>query len=144
MRRRQWLLLGLACFGRAESRDSVRGHLVNTPGKPPAIRTASGQVIELSGDRETVAVLRDERIKDDDFEAIGTRRSDGSFEINPIHLRALFVYRGGKRLVITYWCAVCSIRSFSPGRCVCCQEETELDPRDPSLKDTDFTAERSR
>jgi hypothetical protein len=59
--------------------------------------------------------------------------------VDPIHLKAMFVYRGGRRLVVTYWCAICSIRTFTPGTCVCCQEETDLDPRDPALKDSDAT-----
>jgi hypothetical protein len=33
--------------------------------------------------------------------------------------------------VITYWCDVCSIRTYTPGKCWCCQQETTLDLRDP-------------
>jgi hypothetical protein len=33
--------------------------------------------------------------------------------------------------MITYWCDVCSIRAYTPGPCVCCQQETTLDLRDP-------------
>lgn len=138
MRRRDCLLLPLAAASAAaQGKDTVRGRLIQDESRPPAIRSADGSVVRLHGDRETIGVLRDGRLADDDFEAVGSRRNDGGFDVDPIHLRALFVHRNGKRLVITYWCAVCSIRTFTPGRCVCCQEETSLDPRDPALKDTD-------
>ena len=33
--------------------------------------------------------------------------------------------------MVTYWCEVCAIRSYTPGLCVCCRDETTLDLRDP-------------
>jgi hypothetical protein len=141
MRRRHWLLLFPLSLPllRAQGQDRLRGRLIQDDTRPPALRLPDGSETVLHGDRDTVGVLRDERLKNEDFEAAGTRRPDGSFDIDPIHLKAMFVHRGGRRLVVTYWCTICSIRTFTPGKCVCCQEETDFDPRDPNLKDTDPT-----
>jgi hypothetical protein len=132
--RRQWLLLpAAALLLRAEEKQSVRGKLRQAPDLPPAIAAKDGRVVELEADGPTTAVLRDARLKDEDFEAVGRFRTPARFVVDPIHERALFVWRGGKRLVVTYWCDVCSIRAWSPGRCQCCQEEMRVDLRDPSL-----------
>jgi hypothetical protein len=136
MTRRVFLhLCALAAL--AQKRESVRGRLIQEEGKPPRIRAADGMVIELEGDAATVAVLFDQRLKTEDFEALGEFKGPDRFAVLPIHERALFVWRMGRKLVITYWCEVCAIRSYSPGPCQCCQEWTALDPRDPALKDTD-------
>ncbi len=114
----------------------VRGRLRQAADQPPAIITGGGTVVLLEGDDLTVAVLRDARLKDMDFEAEGSQ-AGAKFMINPIHEKALFVWKNGKRLAVTYWCAVCAIRSYSPGKCQCCQDEMALDLRDPNLKETD-------
>ena len=90
-------------------------------------------MVELEADGPSTAVLRDARLKEEDFEVVGRFRTPSLLVVDPIHERALFVWRGGKRLVVTYWCDVCSIRAWSPGRCQCCQEEMRVDLRDPSL-----------
>ncbi len=86
-----------------------------------------GKRVNLSGDEQTTGVLSDPRLKDVDFEAIGNFDSNGTFIIQPIHKRAMYVHKDGKRLFVTYWCDVCSIRTYTPGRCWCCQDETVLD-----------------
>jgi hypothetical protein len=48
--------------------------------------------------------------------------------------RAVLVRQGGRLKYVTYWCEVCSIRSYAPGPCWCCQRETTLDLRDPDEK----------
>jgi hypothetical protein len=144
IRRRALVLLSAAAASLARAADEVahvRGRLFQNPSQPPAIDTADGRHVVCEGDEETIAVLRDERLKDSDFEAVGRFVTSNRLQILPIHERALFVYRGGKKLVVTYWCPVCSIRTYSPGKCVCCQKETEFDPRDPKLSDDDPTPE---
>lgn len=132
--RRHWILLpAAALLLRAEERRSVRGRLRQDGAQPPAILTKEGRVVELEADAPSTAVLRDARLKDEDFEAVGRFRAPSRFVVDPIHERALFVWRNGKRLVVTYWCDVCSIRAWSPGRCQCCQEEMRVDLRDPAL-----------
>lgn len=72
----------------------------------------------------------DKRLAGVDFEVKGAYTTPNRFRIDPIHTKAMFVHKGGKRLYITYWCDVCSIRSYAPGKCWCCQEDTELDLRE--------------
>lgn len=83
--------------------------------------------VELTGDDPTLAVLADGRLNGADFEASGETAAPDKMKLGPIHTRSMYVWKEGKRLMISYWCAVCSIRTFSPGVCMCCQDETELD-----------------
>lgn len=110
----------------------VRGRL--SGGDPVTLKPAEGQVVTLEADKPSQAVLHDERVIREEFLAVGQFEAPGRFRIDPIHKKAMFVVRGGKPLVITYWCEVCAIRTYSPGPCQCCQEETQLDPRDPALE----------
>lgn len=110
--------------------QSVRGKLTQKPGEPSALALASGKLLRLEGDAQTAGVLGDPRLKDADFEVNGTYKADGTFQIEPIHKRAIFVHKDGKRLYVTYWCAVCAIRTYTPGQCWCCQDETALDLRE--------------
>ncbi len=125
MRRRSllgWGWLPLLVRGAAE--ETVRGRL-----EPPAVVTADGRRVTLEGDLDSMKVVRDPRVAKEDFEAAGEFLAPDRFRILPIHLRGLFVWRAGKRLEVSYWCDICSIRTYSPGQCVCCQEETQFDPR---------------
>lgn len=117
---------------RAETRAALRGRLL--AGEPPRLRTPDGREWTLQADEESLAVLRDERVRSETFEARGVVLPPSGLRIDPIHKKAMFVVRGGKPLVITYWCEVCAIRTYSPGKCQCCQDETALDPRDPALE----------
>jgi hypothetical protein len=115
----------------SDGSTAVRGKLALDDQGRPVLRLTDGRVMTANGDEETTLVLHDKRLVGTDFEAIGTVKPDGSLEVNPIHLAALWVYKDGKRLRVTYWCDVCAIRTYSPGLCWCCREETELDLRDP-------------
>jgi hypothetical protein len=109
----------------AEPAASVRGRL--EPGKTPVLETGQGKRIRLLGDKPTIHVLHDERLKGADFEVVGRFKAPDEFQIDPIHKRAMFVHKAGQKLMISYWCDVCSIRTYEPGICMCCQEETALD-----------------
>jgi len=85
----------------------------------------------LDGDEPTRQVLGDRRLNGFEVEAKGRFTAPDRFLIDPIHTRGLLVRQGGKLRMITYWCDTCSIRSYTPGPCVCCQRETTLDLRDP-------------
>lgn len=111
---------------------SIRGKLVSGPGGKPALELNGQKLVSLEGDQQTVSVLKDERLAGVDLEAIGHFNSPDRFEVDPIHTRALFVHKDGKKLYITYWCDVCYIRTYAPGICVCCQKYTDLDLRDSS------------
>jgi hypothetical protein len=110
--------------------NSARGVLV----KGPALKTSDGKLIHPTGDSATEGVLNDQRLLGMDMELLGHFESPDRFAVNPIHTRSIFVYKNGKRLVVTYWCDVCALRFYTPGKCWCCQQETELDLRDPDEK----------
>jgi hypothetical protein len=122
----------VAPLGAAEPASSVlRGTLI----EGPALRLPDGSTVRLSADEPTILVLKDKRLAKSDFEAFGERVSASEFRINPIHTRNLFTYQNGQRMMITYWCDVCYIRTYSPGICWCCQDDTRLDLIDPATVD---------
>ena len=125
---------GLSWFSRtlwaAAPGVSVRGKLTRSADGKPALEAKPRKLIYLEGDADTLGVLNDKRISGTDFEALGHFQSADHFEIDGIHERAMFVYKNGKRLLITYWCDVCYIRTYTPGVCVCCQKYTDLDLRE--------------
>jgi len=107
--------------------ETVRGRLRQPKGKEPALETADGGTVRLEGDEATQAVLKDKRLAGAEVAFEGHFKEPGLFAIDPIHKRALFLYKDGRRLMITYYCDVCAIRFYRPGICWCCQEETRLD-----------------
>lgn len=102
---------------------SLRGKL--KAGSPPTIQSSI-----LSGDDDTKGVLSDSRLDGTDFEVEGHFIDPTHFDVDKIHTRSLFVHKGGKRLMVTYWCDVCYIRTYTPGKCWCCQKDTDLDLRE--------------
>lgn len=129
MERRVLLATVFAGLSQAQrAQPSVRGQLVAGP--PPAIVTTDGRSIRIDGDNDVRGVVRDVRMLGSDFEVEGRFLDAETFEAAPIHNRPLFVHKNGKRLYVTYWCDVCAIRTYTPGICWCCQENTELDLRE--------------
>ena len=109
---------------------SIRGKMTRSPDNLPALEMPNHKLVSLSGDGPTSGVLNDKRLLGADFEAIGHYNSPDHFEVDPIHERAMFVHKDDKRLLITYWCDVCYIRTYTPGVCWCCQKYTDLDLRE--------------
>jgi hypothetical protein len=104
----------------------LRGQQVKTlRGKLSGAAELGG--VKLEGDESTMGVLHDPRLRGMEIAVIGEQISPDAFRIRPIHERALFVHKDGKRLFVTYWCEVCAIRTYTPGKCVCCQDDTALD-----------------
>ena len=83
MERRSFLMIfpvSAALLGAAE--NIARGKLTKSPTGDPALQESNGQFILLSGDRDTVGVLKDERLADADFEVVGqTSRPEDSRSI---------------------------------------------------------------
>jgi hypothetical protein len=125
-----WCGMAAACLAQSKP-DTIQGTLVQTAGKPPALATADHRLISLDGDDATKGVLNDKRLAGFHLEAKGHFTAPEQFLVDPIHTKALFVHKDGHVKVITYWCDVCSIRTYTPGPCWCCQKETTLDLRDP-------------
>lgn len=112
--------------------QTLTGTLVQHGDAPVVLQTADGAQVKLSGDEGTEKVLHDPRLDKVTLEAHGQLKAPGEFAVGPLYQKNLFVVKDGKRLRITYWCDVCSIRTYSPGVCVCCQKWTDLDLRDPN------------
>jgi hypothetical protein len=134
MHRRALLLLipmAPVCFA-AGGTSPLRGKLTQQPGKPPAIETEGHQLVLLTGDKPTEAILKDKRLAGMEFEVMGHFSSQAEYAVDPIEKRALLVHKDNKIYRVTYYCDVCSIRTYFPGPCMCCQEETRLDLIDPN------------
>ena len=110
----------------AQTPRTLRGRLVQEAGAPK-LSLRDGPPVLLEGDAQTMAVLKDERLAGAELEVVGEYAGPNRFLIQPIHTRAMFVHRDGRKLMISYWCELCSIRTYSPGKCMCCQDETALD-----------------
>ena len=132
MERRRFLLLFAAVPVVLPAQQRVlRGKLTTAGTGVPALQATDGQVTILDGDSDTLGVLKDARLAGSDFEVIGQVSEPGKFKIAPIHTRALFTYKNNHRWMVTYWCEVCAIRTYTPGICWCCREETALDLMEP-------------
>ena len=113
--------------GLAESIELLRGRVEagadGDPQKDTSLTfvTSDGKRIPVAGDRFSTGQLLDPRLSEREWELGGKFHPDGHFEI-----LKLFTIRQGKRNRVTYWCEICYIRSHEPGRCMCCQAETEL------------------
>lgn len=108
------------------------GEGVNLEGtlRVPAVLESAEGKMRLEGDKQTTAVLGDKRLDGMRVRLTGERLGGDGFRVGPIHTRALRVVQGAKLLFVTYWCEVCSIRTYAPGPCMCCQDETALDLRE--------------
>ena len=123
---------GFAATGQA-AKESVKGKLVQHQDAPAVVMTDDGKTVTLAGgDDDTQKVLHDPRLSGMQLEAIGHFTAPNQFAVEPMFEKNLFVLKDGKRLHVTYWCDICSIRTFAPGVCVCCQKWTDLDLRDPN------------
>jgi hypothetical protein len=115
------------CAG-AQPPASLRGTLVQHEGKPPAIETSGHKPIPVDGEPETLAVLNDARLAGADMELLGHFTAPEQFSVGPFYTsKSMIVHKDGKRYTISYWCPVCSIRTHTPGQCMCCHQETQLD-----------------
>ena len=114
------------CYAADPAPTSIRGKLTQRDGKP-ALELSAQKRVALDGDEPTRGILKDKRLAGADLEAAGHYEVPDKFVVNPIHTKALHVYHDGHRHIISYWCEVCSIRTYTPGICWCCQQETALD-----------------
>ena len=121
----------LFCAAGNTQNETLRGKLTIRDGQPASLETADHKVVNLDGDEPTRKVLTDHRLNGFDIQVRGHFAAPNRFVIDPQHTHSLLVHRDGHLKLVTYWCSVCSIRAYTPGPCVCCQEETTLDLRDP-------------
>jgi hypothetical protein len=119
------------CLAADPATVTIKGKLIVREGKPATLETPDRKLVQLTGDNPTQKVLGDARLNGFEIQAKGHFTSPGQFQLDPIHTHSLLVHHDGHLKMVTYWCDVCSIRAYTPGPCVCCQQETVLDLRDP-------------
>jgi hypothetical protein len=121
----------------ADSKQSVlvRGKLIVREGQPTVMETAEHKSIKLEGDDGTLKVLGDPRVNGFEAQAKGRFAAPDRFVIDPPHTHPLLVRKDGHLKLVSYWCDICTIRSYTPGPCACCQKDTTLDLIDPNHKD---------
>jgi hypothetical protein len=117
--------LALARYARA-AEELLRGKL-----QPQRRLESNGRTLQLEGDEPTRLVLDDERLLGRDLSVMGELIRPDHFRIVPIHRKSLFVWNKDQKQLVSYWCDICYIRTWSPGKCWCCQEETRFDPINP-------------
>lgn len=113
----------------------VRGKLIVRDGQPTVLETADRQRIQLDGDDQTKKVLADPRVNGFETQAKGRFTAPDRFVIDPSHTHPMLVKKDGHLKLVSYWCDICTIRSYAPGPCACCQKDTTLDLIDPDHKD---------
>ena len=114
------LLAGAA--GAAPAAAGIQGQLAPTAeDRPLQLIAADGRSFELAVDELLERTMRDPRLAGRTWEALGREAADGRFEVD----RA-FTIKDGRRYRVTYYCEICHITTHEPGRCMCCQKNTEL------------------
>ena len=101
---------------------TLQGQLVKpTEGNPIQLISGDGPVT-LVVDELQDATMRDPQLADRTWHLRGHESTDGAgFKVD----RA-FTVKDGKLYRVTYYCEICHITTYDPGRCMCCQEATEL------------------
>ena len=110
------------------SEVTLRGHLdrqaveaSTSTEQPLGFVTNEGKEFKVAGDSISNAQLRDPQLLEREWELVGSVQPDGHFEIVK-----LFTIKDGKRYRVTYFCTICNITTYQPGRCMCCQGPTDL------------------
>jgi len=123
-----------AWLGSAPAQESaIEGRLVVEPGKPSVLET-EGKAVPLTGARRSVRdTLQDARISGKRLRLAGRQKADGSFEVDEFYV----VRPDGSLYRLVYFCDVCNITRFGPGKCECCQQPTiptEIPTTDPRVR----------
>jgi hypothetical protein len=104
-----------------DSQQTVEGKLLFIEGAGPVVKTATKQV-PLAGRYEYIfRTLEDKRLQNDEVRLKGEFQADGNFRVDNI-----FTIHNGEVYSVRYFCETCNIVGLGPGKCVCCQQPTEL------------------
>jgi hypothetical protein len=104
------------------SSTELEGRISVEKGKPPVLESHGNSISLSSDDPMTAGTIQDPRISGKKLRVIGSYRRDGSFQVTDFYV----VHPDGLCRII-YYCQVCHITAFSPGKCICCQQPTELE-----------------
>ena len=89
--------------------------------EPFTFVTLDGSKQRVLGDEFSVGQLFDPRLTGRVWELEGSRDNN-----NVLRIHKLFTLKDGKRFRVAYFCVICNIYQHEPGRCMCCQDGTEL------------------
>jgi len=99
----------------------LQGKLLFIQGSGPVVKTSTKQYPLAGRYHYIFQTLGDKRLRNDDVRLEGKFLADGNFQVDNIYtLHHGEVYR------VRYFCETCNIVGLGPGRCVCCQQPTEL------------------
>jgi hypothetical protein len=107
-------------------------------GEPPHLAVLEGQLLATSADcpvlrthgkdqpisaytTQLYHTLQDKRLANREVRLEGLMKGAGTFEVE-----RLYTVKDGKLYRVRYFCKVCNIEALEPGKCVCCQQPTEL------------------
>jgi hypothetical protein len=114
-----------------DSQQTLQGKLLFIEGTGPVVKTATKQV-PLAGRYEYIfRTLEDKRLRNDEVRLKGEYRADGNFQVDNI-----FTIHHGEVYRVRYFCETCNIVGLGPGKCVCCQQPTELQEVPVNKNDT--------
>ena len=100
---------------------TLEGRLSSAPGRVSVLRTSNKDYRLTATASYVLHTLQDKRLNGREIRAEGTVKPDGSFTV-----QKFFTVHNGKLYRVRYYCETCNIVAFEPGRCVCCQQPTEL------------------
>lgn len=115
----------------APASSEIRGKLIQRANGPVSLDTGSIK-IEIRADKDSDSVLHDQRLAPLEIALHGHAIDATHFQLDPFFLKPIYAVKDGKEMLVTYYCDVCSIRYYTPGRCACCQQETRVDLHDES------------
>jgi len=105
----------------AKSSATLQGKLVNAGDSVPILKTEDKDYGLAARTDWLLHTLQDERLAGREIRVEGELLADGKFKVNHF-----FTLRDGKIYKVRYFCEVCNIEALEPGKCVCCQQPTEL------------------
>lgn len=104
------------------SAEVLRGRLEPpADGEPLRLVTTGSESVELALDEGLERTMRDRQLAARTWEVRGVHGSDGRFAVEKI-----FTVKEGELHRVTYYCVICHITTHEPGRCMCCQGDTDL------------------
>ena len=103
------------------TRKTLQGQLLFIQGTGPVVKTVKKEVPLAGRYGYIFRTLEDKRLRNDEVRLNGEYQADGNFRVDDI-----FTIHHGEVYRIRYFCETCNIVGLGPGRCVCCQQPTEL------------------
>ena len=121
-RRFRLLAVLVAAASASAATTSLRGRLA-LPAEDAPLRlvTAEDETVELAAGPGLEATMRDKQLAERTWEVRGQMLDDGRFAVEKI-----FTVKDGELYRVTYYCEICHITTHEPGRCMCCQGDTDL------------------